>query len=142
MEKTRKILATEMYASIALSIIIVALYETGVLLTSGFSTYSEVEFVFVSTMEIVTICMIPLALRLFKLKKIEASLLASNGHNLLIWGSIRMAMLCVPMTVNTLLYYLFDFNVAFGYMGIICLICLVFIYPSKTRCAQETGIEK
>ena len=50
-----------------------------------------------------------------------------------------MAMLCVPMTANTLLYYLFGLNVAFGYMGMICLLCLVFIYPSTARCTAETN---
>ena len=32
-------------------------------------------------------------------------------------------------------------NVAFGYMGIIGLLCLVFVFPSKTRCESETANE-
>jgi hypothetical protein len=40
------------------------------------------------------------------------------------------------MMVNTWLYYMF-MNVAFGYMAIILLLSLMFVYPSKVRCEQD-----
>ena len=52
------------------------------------------------------------------------------------WGTLRLAMLCVPMMLNTWLYYQFV-NVAFGYMGIIGLLSLAFVYPTRTRYIQE-----
>ena len=55
---------------------------------------------------------------------------------LLRWGSLRMLMLCVPMVINTLCYYLF-MNVAFAYMAIILFICLFLVYPSLDRCYSE-----
>ena len=45
-------------------------------------------------------------------------------------------MLCGPMMLNTWLYYQF-MNVAFGYMGIIGLLSLAFVYPTRTRYIQE-----
>ena len=48
-----------------------------------------------------------------------------------------MSLLADPMLINTLLYYVF-MNVAFGYMAIIGLLSMVFVYPSKSRCEQET----
>lgn len=142
MKRTRNILMTEMLASIIISLAIVTLYETGILSPGTLECDTNTEFMTVSMMEIITICMIPLALRLFKFKKIRTILEKTQEYGLLRWGSLRIAMLCVPLMANTLLYYLFGFNVAFGYMGIICLVCLIFIYPGMSRCETETNYKK
>ena len=47
-------------------------------------------------------------------------------------------MIGLPMVANTWLYYQF-MNVAFGYMAIIGLLSLCFIYPSHARCNQEVS---
>lgn len=142
MKKIRNILAAEMYASIIVSLVIILLYETEVLLPGGMSDNANMEFLAVSGMEIITICMIPLSLKLLKLNGVKARLKQHGAREYIKWGSIRMAMICVPMMVNTLMYYVAGLNVAFGYMGIICFVCLAFIYPSETRCANETRIEE
>ena len=46
-------------------------------------------------------------------------------------------MLGVPLVANTDLYYM-SMNTAYGYMAIILLIVMPFVYPSKTRCEEET----
>lgn len=128
-----------MYGCILVSAAIVALYETETLMPACLVGDANAEFITVSAMEILTICLMPLALRLFKLKRISKELATSGRQALAKWGSIRMAMLCLPMIANTLLYYMSGLNVAFGYMAIIGLICLVFIYPGTSRCMSETG---
>lgn len=142
MKQTKYILTAEMLGSVLISLIIIVLYESGALLPGSFSDNANTEFLAVTFMEIITICMIPLSLKLFKFKKISLSLKNDTNRGLTKWGTIRMAMLCVPMMVNTLCYYLFGFNVAFGYMGIIGLICLAFIFPSTSRCINETQTEE
>jgi len=92
-------------------------------------------------MEALTICLIPLALRLFKFDRIGKSLAEGKEKSLLRWGTLRMMMICVPLMANTLFYYLF-MNVAFGYMAIICLICLIFVNPTMGRCINETKSEE
>lgn len=141
MKRTKCILTVELFSSIAVSLAIVTLFETGLLLPGSLTGNTNAEFLTVSCMEIVTICMIPLSLRLFKFTRINKRLKADGHEALTKWGSLRMAMLCVPMMINTLMYYLFGLNVAFGYMGIICLVCLPFIYPSASRCVNEAGRE-
>lgn len=142
MKKIRNLLMAEMLSCIIASLAIVILYETETLLPGSLAGNANAEFLTVSLMEILTICMVPLALRLFKFGNIGRSLASDGGRRLAKWGSIRMMMICMPMMVNTLFYYLFGFNVAFGYMGIICLICLVFINPTMSRCVSETGSEE
>ncbi|MBR6604574.1 MAG: hypothetical protein IKK92_01675, partial [Prevotella sp.] len=78
-----------------------------------------------------------LALRLFKFKKIAADLSERKQAALVRWGTIRIEMLAMPLLANTLLYYLY-MSTTFGYMAIILLICMVFIYPSKDKCYFET----
>lgn len=141
MRKTKNILISEMYACVAISLMIVVLHETETLLPGALADDKNTEFLAVSLMELVTICLIPLALRLFKFKRINRSLKSRQAQGLKIWGSLRMMMICLPMMVNTLLYYVF-MNVAFGYMGIIGLICLLFIYPGTGRCVSETSDAK
>lgn len=92
------------------------------------------EFVVLSVMELVTICQIPVALRLFKFRTVAARLVSADG--LLRYGTLRLLMLCVPMLANALLYYLY-MNVAFGYMGIILFLCMAFVLPTKGRCEAE-----
>ena len=53
------------------------------------------------------------------------------------WGTIRLLTLEVPMLVDTLLYYIY-MNTTFGYLGIILALCLPFVYPSLSRCEDET----
>jgi len=92
-------------------------------------------------MELLTVILIPLALRLFKFKKIATDLSERKQAALVWWGTIRIEMLALPLLANTLLYYLY-MSTTFGYMAIILLICMVFIYPSKDKCYFETRDQK
>lgn len=131
----------EACASVVLSLLAVILYETDTLLPGSLAADANTEFVVVSLMELLTICFIPLALRLFKFKTVRENLLATRSKGLARWGSLRLMLICLPMLVNTVMYYQF-MNVAFGYMGIIGLICLVFVWPGMKRCIAETGGEQ
>ena len=48
--------------------------------------------------------------------------------------------LCLPMLINTFMYYQ-TMSPAFGYMAIILVLCLFFVYPSIGRCIEETSEE-
>lgn len=125
--------------AIAVGLVIVVLFEND-LLPCGImiSDDKSVEFVLATIMELLTICVIPVALKLFRFKRI--SKLLTSAEALSKWGTIRLLMLCVPMIVNTVFYYMF-MNVAFGYMGIIIFLCLFFVVPTKERCRSEIKTE-
>jgi hypothetical protein len=115
----------------------VILFETDIL-ESGImaGADSQVEFAILTVMELLTIGCIPLALRLLKFKKIEADLQERHEEALLKWGVLRLSMLEVPLILNTICYYLF-LNTSFGYMAIILLLCMAFVYPTKEKCNVE-----
>lgn len=141
MKRTRNILKAEEYVAVAIVFAVVLLYETDVFMIGLLATSEGTEFIMVTMMEILTISLIPLALRLFKFDRIGKALAEYKEKALLYWGTLRMMMLCVPLVINTLLYYQF-MNVAFGYMAIICLVCLAFVNPTMNRCLNETSFEK
>lgn len=137
MKKTQNILLTQYAVSIAATAIIVALFETRVL-TEGMLAHDTTSgYITATVLEILTICSLPLALKLFRLRRVRTSLEGGKPQTLLHWGTVRLMLICIPMLLNAIAYYTF-LNVAFFYLAVICLLCLTFVYPSATRCAAET----
>ncbi len=136
MKKTNKILQTLFYSTLAVSLIMVVLFEFDILESGIIAAYGETEFATATTMELITICSIPVVLRTFKFGFIKRSVRLGGETALRLWSVIRLSILCVLMTVNTLLYYVF-MNVAFGYMSIITFLCMFLIFPSAERLKKE-----
>ncbi len=114
MEETRK-LRIVYFVLIAIAVSVVVCFETDILAEGAlYGTSQGAEFLVTTIMELVTIATIPLTLRFVRQDK---------------W---RVALIMVPMEVNTLLYYLY-MSVPFGYMAIILLIVSVFVYPKKKK---------
>lgn len=127
---------------VGLTLLLVVLYETE-LLTATSAGVADPSFTFVllTVMELVTIVAIPLSLKLFSFRAVRRRLQEQKGGALLPWGTARIQMLCLPMLLNTCLYYQ-TMAPAFGYMAIILLLCLFFVYPSMERCYDETHREE
>ena len=140
MRNTSNKLKTLYAASIAVAIAITAVYEANVLAAGDKAGDDVLEYYCTTMMELLTIILIPLALRLFKLDKVRNKLIKGGEETLLKMASLRMALIALPMIANTTLYYLF-MSTTFGYMSIICLICMAFIYPSENRCKSEIADE-
>lgn len=138
--KIKNILQTEFIFFISATIIIIALYETNTMPSGALTCNNTYEFTILTVMELSTLALTPLSLKLMKIKKIRKSV-SSNPRNQMYWSMLRISLIGTPMTVNTLLYYSY-MNVAFGYMAIIGLLCMSFIYPSMEICKNESMEEK
>lgn len=141
MRKTRMIILVEMCASIFLAAVVAILFECGMIVPGALSPNTQCVFVLTTVMQLLTIGSIPLVLYLFRIPHIHRQLTAnaSNASSALLrWGSVRMLLLCVPMIVNVILYYLTSMTVSFAYLAVILAVSLAFIYPSERRCAFET----
>lgn len=145
MKETRNVLMFLFWLMVGLSTLTVLLFETD-MLESGTAAGGNATAEFITTvmMELMTITSIPLALKMFKMKRIQKELVEGKAIALRKWGVLRLSMLEVPLLANTLFYYIY-MNTTFGYMAIILLICLAFVYPSMNRCladvenTEETG---
>ena len=137
MLKTKAILKAILWGALSFSFLLILAYELGWLEEGAFAGKARSEYVCSVVMELEALIGIPLALRLFKWKRIERDLQQGKEKALLKWGMLRMLMLCLPMVADTALYYFF-MSPAFGYLAIIHAICLMFVYPSTDRCFAET----
>lgn len=137
MKKTKKILTILFWTLLLTSVIIAVIFETGIMESGYLATQeSNTEFILTIIIELLTLAVIPLSLKLFRFKSVKQSLIAGRETALVKWGTIRISMLLLLLLLNVILYYLF-MNTSFAYMALIVIICLPFIYPSMDRCLIE-----
>ena len=137
MKETKNQLMSVFVSGTVLPLMIVCIYETEVVVPGLLATDKQSEFLLTFLMELMTLGCAFLALRLFKFEKIHQEMISDKAVALRKWGVIRLVMLLFPLWADTLLYYLY-MNTTFGYLGIILVLCLPFVYPSKSRCEAET----
>lgn len=137
MKKVSKQLTVFYFLQIALALVIIALFETDVLPVGVMAHDKQSDFVLTALMEILSLGAAFLGLRLFKFNLVHCDLVSRKAKAMWKWGMTRLILLEAPMVVNTLLYYIY-MNTTFGYLGIMLLLCLPFVYPSLGRCEAET----
>jgi hypothetical protein len=136
MDKLVKSLKFCFFVQIAAALVLVVMYETELIPPGALNLSNEMWFIILTVMELVTIVVIPAALYLFKMKRVKAALKATPIPAMKRYGLMRLLMLGFPLVANTDLYYM-SMNPTFGYMAIILLLVLPFVYPSKARCEEE-----
>lgn len=140
MRRVQRQLMTSFLGLMALSVLLVVVGEWGLLPLSfqvfGPESAGEIQFLCQTLLEIATIGVIPLALRLFKFKKVHQELVTDKEKALSKWGLLRILILFVPLLLNVLFYYA-SMTPGFGYMGIILFLCSFFITPTKSRCMDD-----
>lgn len=127
-------------AHVLMALVIIVLFETDVLPAGVKADDKQSEFVLTALMEIVSLGAAFMGLRLFKFKAIHNDLVSRKETAMWKWGMTRLLILEAPMVINTLFYYIY-MNTTFGYMGIMLLLCLPFVFPSLSRCLAETSEE-
>lgn len=125
----------------ALTLAVIMVFETEMLESGLMAGENQSEFIFTFVMELVSLGAAFLGLRLFKFKAVHDDLIARQEPAMMKWGTIRLLILEVPMLADTLLYYMY-MNTTFGYLAIILLLCLPFVFPSLNRCLAETSEEE
>ena len=126
---------------VLLTLVVVVLYETDILETGIMAGDNQSEFILTALMELVSLGAAFLGLRLFKLKTVSNDLINLQEPAMMKWGTVRLLILEVPMLADTLLYYIY-MNTTFGYLAIMLLLCLPFVFPSLNRCLAETSEEE
>ena len=140
MKKISKQLMLVFTLLLAVMVGIIALYESGVLESGVLTDSKQTEFLAMTGMELTSLAGAFLGLRLFRFQKIHDALVTQKEPALLRWGILRLLILEVPMVSNTYLYYMY-MNTTFGYLAIILLLCLPFVFPTQSRCIAETTEE-
>lgn len=132
-------LKSQFYAYIAIAVAAVAIGETCPQCRADIGT--QTLYICTTIMELLTICLIPVALKLMKLAVISKRIRQRGNKGYLAAASARLAILGVPMAANAVLYSLCK-AVPFAYLAIIGAISLAFVYPAEGRYTNETSDEK
>ena len=140
MKRIQKILQINYFLNLIIVLLWIVLNENDVLNIVGSAhENTNSDFLSASIMEVITICFIPVSLRLFKFGLIRQAIKDDKTpllNTFFAYSLVRLEMLLMPMLVNAVLYYVF-MNVAFGYMAIILFLSTLFIFPTQERCEQE-----
>lgn len=136
--QVQRILLCNFLIMIGVALLLVIFYECELLPITSMAEKPQLLFVLQVLMELVTIVVIPVGLKMFSVKPLRRRLIEGKGDTLLFWGTLRLNMLSVPMVFNVFFYYQ-SMSPAFGYLAIIIFLCLFFIYPSLERCETETS---
>lgn len=136
MDKTRYILSGVFFGVVAFFLLVVLLFETGIARSGALASATGAEYFVRMIMEISALVCIPLALRLFRFDVVRRSLYAGGNRALRTWGVPRILMLGLPMVASMVFYYLFEID-TYGYISLIFIISMVFVYPGKERCESE-----
>ena len=96
-----------------------------------------VKFVLPTLMILLTLALVPLALRLFKLRRVHQDLIERKEQALAHWGRLRLFVLGGLLVVNTFLYYAFGYEPTYGYLAVVVLLTMPFVLPTLNRCMSE-----
>ena len=96
----------------------------------------QLDFIFLTSMELITLCVIPFALRLFKFKWVKKLIKKQGTKGLLDLKASQILMLSGPMILNAMMYFLTR-QVAHFYLAVILFLCMFFIYPSQEQLTNE-----
>lgn len=142
--KIMKCLQIEYIAIWVLPLLLVILYETGAMTEGGYAGDMRMDYILQSIGILLTVGLIPLALRLFSLslvRRVQHLSLPDAIGSYRRWSEIRLGLLLVPVLVNLSFYYLTLNNT-----GVLCaamsLIASLFCIPTRKRVLSELDLLK
>ena len=120
----------------------VALYETGVFTKGIHAGNAQMEYILQSVGILLTIGLIPFALRIFNLnlvKRIKELPLQEALKSYRLWSEVRLALLMAPAILGISFYYL-TLNTSGLFCACMALIASLFCVPSRKRLLAELDL--
>ena len=144
-EKIRKILSIQKCAFLAVwaaPILLAVLYETGTFQKGTYEGNAQMEYIFQSVSILLTIGLIPFALRMFNLnlvKRIKELPLQQALKSYQKWSDVRLGLLFVPAILGVSFYYI-TMNTTNLFCACMALIATLFCIPSESRIKNELDL--
>ena len=123
-------------------LLLVALYETGLYQEGLLAGNAQMEYILQSVSILLTIGLIPFALRMFNMnlvKRIKDLPLQQALKSYQIWSILRLALLFVPAILALSFYYL-TMNTTNLFCACMALIATLFCVPSENRIKNELDL--
>ena len=123
-------------------LLLVVLYETGLYQEGMIAGNAQMEYILQSVSILLTIGLIPFALRMFNLnlvKRIKELPLQQALKSYQTWSLLRLALLFVPAILALSFYYL-TMNTTNLFCACMALIATLFCVPSENRIKNELDL--
>ena len=123
-------------------ILLAVLYETGIFQKGIHQGNAQMEYVFQSVSILLTIGLIPFALRMFNLnlvKRIKELPLEQALKSYQKWSDVRLGLLFVPAILSVSFYYI-TMNTTNLFCACMALIATLFCIPSESRIKNELDL--
>ena len=123
-------------------LLLVVLYATGLYQEGMIAGNAQMEYILQSVSLLLTIGLIPFALRMFNLnmvKRIKELPLQQALKSYQIWSILRLALLFVPAIMALSFYYL-TMNTTNLFCACMALIATLFCVPSESRIKNELDL--
>jgi hypothetical protein len=123
-------------------LLLVVLYETGLYQEGLLAGNAQMEYILQSVSILLTIGLIPFALRMFNLnlvKRIKELPLQQALKSYQAWSLLRLALLFVPAIIALSFYYL-TMNTTNLFCACMALIATLFCVPSENRIKNELDL--
>ena len=144
-EKIKRILLIQKSAFLGVwtaPLLLVVLYETGLYQKGIQAGNAQMEYIFQSISILLTIGLIPFALRMFNLnlvKRIKELPLEQALKSYQIWSNVRLSLLFVPAIMAMSFYYL-TMNTTNLFCACMALVATLFCVPSENRIKNELDL--
>ena len=125
-------------------ILLSVLNETGVFQKGVFQGNAQMEYILQSVSILLTIGLIPFALRMFNLnlvKRIKELPLQQALKSYQMWSDVRLCLLFVPAILGVSFYYL-TMNTTNLFCACMALIATLFCVPSESRIKNELDLSE
>ena len=124
-------------------LLLVVLYETGLYQEGMIAGNAQMEYILQSVSILLTIGLIPFALRMFNLnlvKRIKELPLQQALKSYQTWSLLRLALLFIPAILALSFYYL-TMNTTNLFCACMALIATLFCVPSENRIKNELDLQ-
>ena len=144
-EQIKRILTIQKCAFLAVwaaPILLAVLYETGTFQKGIYEGNAQMEYIFQSVSILLTIGLIPFALRMFNLnlvKRIKELPLQQALKSYRMWSDVRLGLLFVPAILGVSFYYI-TMNTTNLFCACMALIATLFCIPSENRIKNELDL--
>ena len=142
--KTVKYLQAEYIMMWILPVVLVILYETGIMTEGNYAGDTRMDYILQTIGILLTVGLIPLSLRLFSLslvKRVKQLSLPYALSSYRRWSEIRLGLLVVPVLTNLSFYYL-TLNTTGLFCAALSLIASLFCVPTRKRVWDELDLWK
>lgn len=127
---------------LVIAVLIMVLYQTGVILEGAYANDYTMRYALETTGIIATMVLVPVSLKLFSIKlvkRIQSAPLEEALKRYMRWSTVRLMLLALATYLNIMIFYMVLSNVG-GLCALIGVTASLFCLPGEKRMREELNL--